>query len=199
MAITNRWIIRGVAGAILLMGLLLGGQLPAGAESLWSDQGTLFVDHKAHTVGDTLTILISESSSASRVGKASNAKSGSVSNAAGAGIFHFLASASASGQDSSSSSGSITNSNSVTGKITVQVTGVKPNGNLLISGTQFINQNGEEQKIIITGEVRPDDVTSDNTVLSSYVANAQIKIDGKGPIADKQHQGILTQIFNFLF
>ncbi len=60
-------------------------------------------------------------------------------------------------------------------------------------------QNGEEQKITVTGEVRPEDVTVDNAVMSYNVANAQIRIDGKGPIANKQRQGILTQIFNLLF
>ncbi len=87
----------------------------------------------------------------------------------------------------------------MSGTITVQVTAVKPNGNLLVSGTQSINQNGEEQKITITGEVRPEDISAGNAVLSSNVANAQIRIDGKGPIASKQRQGILTQIFNLLF
>ena len=69
----------------------------------------------------------------------------------------------------------------------------------MISGTQTINQNGEEQKIIVTGMIREDDISSNNTVLSSNVADAQITIAGNGPIARKQKQGILTQIFNFLF
>ena len=70
---------------------------------------------------------------------------------------------------------------------------------MVITGTQNINQNGEEQKITVTGVIRPEDLTADNTILSSYVADAQIRIDGKGPIAGKQRQGVLTQIFNFLF
>ena len=47
--------------------------------------------------------------------------------------------------------------------------------------------------------MRPEDISPSNTVLSSLVANAQLKIDGKGPLASKQRQGILSQIFNFLF
>ena len=93
----------------------------------------------------------------------------------------------------------MTNTNKVSGRITVQVTEVKPNGNLVISGTQTIKQNKEEQKITVTGEVRPQDISTSNTVLSSYVANARIQVDGKGPIANKQQQGILTQIWNILF
>lgn len=47
--------------------------------------------------------------------------------------------------------------------------------------------------------MRPDDIKPDNTVLSSYVANAEVKFDGKGPLNSKQRQGILTQVFNILF
>lgn len=60
-------------------------------------------------------------------------------------------------------------------------------------------KNGEEQKIILTGLVREDAISVNNTVLSISVADAQIKIKGNGPIAGKQRQGILTQIFNSLF
>lgn len=115
------------------------------------------------------------------------------------GFLIFLAAATASGSDKSSSSGAINNSNSVTGTVTVQVIEVKPNGNLVVSGTQSIKQNKDLHQITITGVVRPDDIKPDNTVLSSYVANAEVKFDGKGPLNSKQRQGILTQVFNILF
>lgn len=172
------------------------------AASLWVDDSSgidLFADHKARLVGDSLTIIINESSRATRTGSSNNSKSGETDLAAGTGIFHFLAAAGASSSDSFQSSGNISNSNSVTGRITVQVTEVKPNGNLVVSGTQTITQNKDVHKIVITGVVRPDDVTRDNTVLSSYVADAELTFDGKGPITEKQRQGILTQILNFIF
>jgi len=172
------------------------------AASLWVDSGSatsLFADHKARAVGDIITIIVSESSSASRTGSASNSKSASAKADAGVGIFDFLTQASAGTSDSFKAQGAISNTNKVSAQITVQVVEVKPNGNMVVSGTQTIKQNGEEQRITITGVVRSDDVTPNNTVLSSYVADAQIKIDGKGPISAKQRQGILTQIFNFLF
>lgn len=184
---------------IMVVGLVLAGQPLASAASLWSDQGSLFSDRKARSVGDSLTIIISESTSASRSGTASNSKSGSSTVNAGTGLLTFIDNASASSNDSFKSDGKISNTNAVTGKITVQVMAIKPNGNMVVSGTQTIKQNNEEQKITVSGEVRPEDVTSDNTVMSYNVANAQLKIDGKGPINSKQKQGILTQIFNFLF
>lgn len=187
---------------LIVLGLLIVGPLgtvKSEAASLWSDNANLYADHKARAVGDILTIIINESSSATRTGKASNSKSASADASAGTGIFRWIAGASMDAKDSFSAQGSIANTNKVSAKMTAQVVKVEPNGNLVITGTQKIKQNGEEQKITVTGVVRPDDVSADNTVLSSYVADAQIFIDGHGPIAGKQRQGILTQLFNFLF
>jgi len=173
----------------------------ASAESLWSDAGNynMYSDRKAHAIGDTLTILINENSSANRAGTAANAKTSSTTLNAGVGIFSVLTNASAGNSDKFAANGSIANTNSVNAKMTAQVTGIKPNGNLIISGTQSIKQNGEEQKISVSGTVRTEDISTDNTVLSSSIGDAIIRVDGKGPIAGKQRQGILSQIFNFLF
>lgn len=197
--VSNIYIKATILSVILAFVLLVPLQPQAEAASLWSEQSSMFGDRKARVVGDSLTIVISESSVASRSGNAANSKSASAQANAGTGIFKWIDNAKVSSSDSFKNEGKITNTNTVSGRITVQVTAVKPNGNLLVSGTQSINQNGEEQKITITGEVRPEDISADNAVLSSNVANAQLKIDGKGPIANKQRQGILTQIFNFLF
>ncbi len=187
---------------LLCVGFMMSIVPSADATSLWSEDSTsmgLFSDRKARAVGDSLTIIISETSSASRSATGSNSKSGSNTLSAGTGIFDFLAAASASGSDSFKSNGSLSNTNNVSGRITVQVIEVKPNGNMVISGTQTIVQNTDTHKITLTGVVRRDDVTVDNTIKSSQVADAQLKFDGKGPLNSKQRQGILTQIFNILF
>ena len=182
---------------------LLLSQMPsASAMSLWSDaeaSTSMYSDRKARAVGDTITIIISENSSANRVGKTDNSKSSAVNMNAGVGIFHGLSVASAGSSDSFQAKGSIANTNNVNARITAQVLAVKPNGNLMISGTQIIKQNGEEQKITVSGIVRVEDITTNNTVQSSFIGDAVIKVDGKGPIARKQRQGILSQVFNFLF
>ncbi|MBP2655581.1 MAG: flgH [Firmicutes bacterium] len=181
---------------ILLTGPLSGG---AAAISLWTDSSNMFADRRACQVGDIITVIISETSSATRAGSASNSKSANGSMDDGKGLFKFIKAASYGDSDTFQAKGSITNSNQMSGKISVQVTAVKANGNLIVSGSQATKQNGEEQQITITGEVRPEDITANNTVYSYYVANAKIKIEGKGPIADKQQQGLLSQILNFLF
>lgn len=192
---------------------LLAMAMPsASAASLWSDTGAaanLYEDHKAHEVGDSLTIIINESSSASRDGKANNSKSTNADMNVEFGIFGRLtralgisspsATASSKNSDDFQAKGSIANSNNVKARMTAQVVEVKPNGNLVILGTQSIKQNGEEQKITVSGVVRADDVTPDNTVLSSFIGDAKIDIDGKGPISRKQRQGIITQLLNIFF
>jgi flagellar L-ring protein FlgH len=189
--------------SILCMVLFM--MAPATAQSLWTDNGSgdgmagLFADRKARNVGDILTIVISESTTTSASKSNANSKSGSQTLNAGTGIFSFLAAATASGSDSFKASGSAKDTNTVSGRISVTVTEVKPNGNMVVEGTQSIWQNRDEHKITIRGVVRRDDVTSSNTVPSTQVADATLKFDGKGPLNAKQRQGILTQIFNILF
>ncbi len=180
---------------------------PVSAQSLWSNgdggRGTnYYADNKARDVGDILTIIISESATTSATRNSSNSKSANVSMQAGVGVFDFLNSlfpASAGGSDSFKADGSTSSSNRASGRVSVTVVEVEPNGNMIIEGTQSIWQNKNEHKITLRGVVRRDDVTYANTVSSAQVADATIRFDGKGPLNAKQRQGILTQIFNILF
>lgn len=185
---------------------LCAGETHADARSLWSETseaGTssvnLFADRKARQVGDTLTIIINESTTTTQTKKRSNSKSGSTNVGAGIGIFDFLKAASISGSDKFAADGSAKDTAKFQGNITVTVVDVEPNGNMIVEGTQSIWQNRDEHKITLTGVVRRDDVSYENTVPSTKVANASVRFDGKGPLNAKQRQGILTQIFNFLF
>ncbi|MBE6097980.1 MAG: flagellar basal body L-ring protein FlgH [Schwartzia succinivorans] len=194
---------KGAAAGLCIM-MLSAMPAPALAQSLWADspggsESMLFADRKARNVGDILTIVISETATTSMVKSGSNSKSGNTNLNAGVGIFGFLAAASASGSDSWKADGTATDVNRATGRITVTVTEVMPNGNMVVEGTQSIWNNKNEHKITLRGVVRRDDVTYNNTVPSTQVADATIKFDGKGPINAKQRQGILTQIFNILF
>ena len=190
--------------ALCLLGVLASAA-PASvsAQSLWAaEEGVgvnIFADRKASQVGDILTIIISETTSTSSTKTNTNSKSGNQSLSAGTGIFGFLAAATASGSDSFKANGAATDTNKVSGRVTVSVVEVKPNGNMVVEGTQSIWQNRDEHKITLRGMVRADDVTAANTVASSLVADATLKFDGKGPLNAKQRQGILTQIFNILF
>ncbi len=169
------------------------------AESLWNDR-SMFADRRAQAVGDILTIVISENFSATRSGSTSNGKKSNGEASAGVGSFlGWLTEHSYDMKDSFSSSGNVKNTNAVSARMTATVTAVQPNGNLVIKGTQSIKQNNDEQIISLVGTIRPDDITTANTVASSAMADAQIFVNGKGPLAQKQKQGILSSIFDFLF
>ena len=169
------------------------------AESLWNDR-SMFADRRAQAVGDILTIVISENFSATRSGSTSNGKESNGEASAGVGSFlGWLTEHSYDMKDSFSSSGNVKNTNAVSARMTATVTAVQPNGNLVIKGTQSIKQNNDEQIISLVGTIRPDDITTSNTVASSAMADAQIFVNGRGPLAQKQKQGILSSIFDFLF
>ena len=172
------------------------------ADSLWADAAptaVIFGDQRARSVGDILTIVVNESSSAVRTGSANNTKSATGSSDQGTGVLGFVPESSISQTDNFKAQGSINNSNTVKARLTVKVIEVKPNGNLVISGTQNIRQNGEEQRIVVSGQVRPADIRVDNSVLSSNVADAKILVTGSGPLVNKQRQGILSQVWNWFF
>lgn len=174
----------------------------AEAVSLFSDGGpsrNMFVDRRARQVGDILTIIISERTTTSLNKNSNNNKTGNQSLSAGVGWLDFFKATSASQSDSFKASGNATSSNRYSANITVTIVDVLDNGNLVVEGKQSIWQNKNEEKITITGIIRPDDISVNNTIPSTKVADATIRFDGKGPLNAKQRQGILTQIFNFLF
>ena len=186
--------------AILVAAFVIGGS-GVEAKSLWVDNGTLslYADKKARNVGDILTIVINESTTQTASKSRNNSKSGSVNVGTGTGIFDFIKAFSASGSDSFQADGSATDTSRFNGQITVTIVEVLPNDNMIVEGTQSIWQNRDEHKITLRGVIRRDDVTMNNTVPSTKVADASIRFDGKGPLNAKQRQGIITQLFNFLF
>lgn len=187
----------------LTAGTLFFSVAPAvSAQSLWAEGGryrNVFSDRKAADVGDILTIVISESTTISDTRSNSNSKSGKTSLDAGVGIFDFLKAASIGGSDSFKADGSAASKNTTNANVTVTVVDVQANGNLVLEGTQSIWNNKNEHKITFKGICRPEDVTANNTIPSTKIAGATVRFDGKGPLNAKQRQGILTQIFNFLF
>ncbi len=76
---------------------------------------------------------------------------------------------------------------------------VLPNGNLFIEGHRVVLVNAEEQHFYISGVVRPIDIAQDNSVRSSYVADAEIEFTGRGVLSDNQKPGLLTRFFNWIW
>lgn len=186
-----------VVGVFVVLFAVGGGQ----AQSLWGDSGSMFSDRKASEVGDLITIIIVERSQATQSATTTTNKDGSVEVGpiALADLIPVIPPISAGGSDSFGSRGSTTRGGSLNARMTAKVVEQLPNGTLIIEGRQSIIVNEEEQTIVVNGTVRPEDIEPDNTVLSSFIADASISYHGTGPVAEKQVPGLLTRLFNWLF
>jgi len=81
-------------------------------------------------------------------------------------------------------------------RVAVRVIDVLPNHNLVIEGKRETSFSKEKQTVVLHGVVRAEDVSYDNTVMSYNVADATIKIDGKGTVSDSQNKGWFTRILD---
>ena len=165
-----------------------------------------FEDLKAGRVGDILTVRLVEQTNASKNSATQTSKttSSTITNptvlgraATRNGVPLFTGSL-----DSDSSfdgSGASSQSNSLQGDITVTVVEQLPNGNLVIQGEKWLTINQGREFIRVTGIVRPNDIETDNSVLSTRIANAQIAYSGKGALAAANRMGMLARFFNSIF
>ena len=96
-------------------------------------------------------------------------------------------------------SGSTDRVETMTAFMTARVMNVTTNGNLYIEGRRQIRVNNETQFIILSGLIRPTDISPNNTVLSSYIADAKIEYLGSGSVSDKQRPGWLGRIVDVVW
>lgn len=173
----------------------------------------LFEDVRARRVGDVLTVVLQEKTSASKSANASADKdsSGSLENPTLFGSFPQFNMSSRfpleSTRDNTLEMGykaqrefageaEAKQSNSLSGNITVTISDVLPNGNLVVRGEKWLTLNQGEEFIQISGIVRPEDINTNNAILSTQIADAQITYSGKGFLADSNNMGWLAKFFN---
>jgi len=180
--------------------------------SIWPGENaknSLFTDNKARHVDDIITILIDEYSSGSNSANTTTKRDTSTT----AGITSILGLEKKMMEQNTRFGTSIglggTSSNSLKGtgetsrdgeleaKITARVVKVLPNGDLAIEGKRRLAINAEDQYIVVSGIIRPEDITSDNVISSQYIADAKIVYTGKGVINDKMRPGWLTRIVDW--
>jgi len=188
---------------------------PESAAGIWSEASSrdFFQDLRAHRAGDLITINIVETSRASKSANTQTNKQTSMD----AGIDNLLgwegriknltsfgkSDVRNSHNNATMFKGSLSNNfngtgstsrdDTMTASITAKVVEVKPNGNLMIRGTREVRVNHETQIIILSGLIRPFDISPDNTILSSYIGDARIEYVGIGAISDKQRPGWLAR------
>jgi len=184
--------------AVVLATVLAAG---ACAESLWNTQkGSLFQDMRARQKGDIVTVLVVESATATQAATTETSRESGNSIGPGFGpILHNVKAVGNTGTSSSKGSGTTERSSNLVTKITATVTDVQDNGNLVIQAERQTVTNQEKQKATLTGVIRPTDITPDNTVLSTNIADAHIELTGDGPVGSRQKEGVFTKVLRFLF
>jgi flagellar L-ring protein FlgH len=162
---------------------------------------SLFSDQKANRLGDAITIIVLESTSASNNSQTSATRKSdiSLSGSANTGKTSTALDAGLKTGNDFSGQGSTQTTGDIKTKISATVDSVLANGNLVIRGSKKIVINGEEQVVRIKGIVRTSDINPDNSVLSYNISDAEITFDGQGIIQNVQKPGLLTKIFHWLF
>ena len=185
--------------------------------SLWRESSGLFEDRKAKAVNDLVTIRIEENTSASNKAETGTSHDSAtdnkitnlfgiplslnLGNAFGVGMAGVNLTPTIAGQGSNkfAGSGSTTREGSLVATITARVVDVLPNGNLVIESRKDIKINREKEVLVLRGIIRPDDIASDNTISSAYIANAEMFYAGDGAISDKQRQPWLVRVMDWIW
>jgi flagellar L-ring protein precursor FlgH len=180
-----------------------------GGGSLYSDSAPnlfLFRDFKARNMNDILTIQINESSTATNSANTSTTKEGDISVKApslgglekGASALNFASLLSGASALNFAGQGSTSRTGQLQAFVSARVVQVFPNGDLGIEGIKEVTINRERQILRIRGIVRPKDVTPNNVVLSTALANMEVVFDGKGIVSDANKPGFLFRLLSWI-
>jgi flagellar L-ring protein precursor FlgH len=186
-----------VVGALLV---LLTNSTRVHAQSLYDESSyrALASDHKAFRVGDLITVQVFEQSSASTSTDTNTQRS----NALNLGITSTLSGKQVGGAISQGGTfeggGTTQRANKLLATLSVSVRDVLPNGDLKVSGEQVLTVNGEQHKVNLEGHVRPQDISTDNVVLSTRLADAHINYVGDGDLSERQKRGLWRTLLDSL-
>lgn len=163
----------------------------------------IYSDSKAHRVGDIISVILNESTQAKKNAKTELKKDNSANLdpiiGLGGAAINFKDDAIQFGLNQSSNfkgDSKADQGNSLSGNISVHVLRVLPNGNLMIRGEKWMTLNSGDEYIRLTGIIRAQDISSNNTIVSNKVANARIQYSGTGSFAEVNEQGWLSKFFN---
>lgn len=186
---------------VLALIVILASACVASADSLWTPNSTgFFADLKAKRAGDLVTVIIVESTISTQSTSTDYSKDFDHSSKQGVGpLINLLPNLGFNSAQKGSASGATTMNNKFATKLTATVTEVLPNGNLVLTAQRLVVTNAEKQEATLTATVRPQDIASDNTVLSTYLAEVNLKYTGKGPGGDRQKEGLVSKLLKYIF
>ena len=161
-------------------------------------------------VGDIITVVISESTSAVQEATTRTQKGSEfgldflsgwdqVANLLGSETIRKTYEAELKGEDNYQGSGQTSRKSRVDALISAVVTEILDNGNVYIVGEHRVKVNNEVETIRVAGIVRPSDIGAGNRVNSFQIAKVELSVNGAGVVGSKQSPGLLTKMFNWLF
>ena len=155
---------------------------------------------RAHRVGDLLTVVLVERLSTSKSASSKSSRSGSFDiTPPSLGPFSFDPGNLNSGSSSSfKGQGDAAQTSSLSGEVSVTIAEVRPNGTALIRGEKLMTLSQGEEWIQLSGIVRLADITPDNRIASTRVADARIAYAGKGAVQRASREGWLSKFFNMV-
>jgi flagellar L-ring protein precursor FlgH len=176
----------------------------ASSNSLWrTGARAFFIDQRAGRVGDILTVLITINDSAN-ISNATASERKSTNNAGLSNLFGLekllgksMTPSSVVNTNSdllSNGTGSVVRQDQISLTIAAVVTQVLPNGNLVIQGKQEVKTNNDVRELTVAGIVRPEDITSTNTINHTQIAEARISYGGRGDMANAQKAAVGTSL-----
>lgn len=179
--------------------------------SLWPGENAVnsfFIDNKARQVNDIVTIVVSESATGTSSASTNTSREATTTT----GIASLLGldkslqamnenlkpkiEVGGSASNALKGQGDTSRDSKLATTLTARVLKVLENGNLYIEGRRQLTMNGEDQYVVLSGTIRPDDITTDNVIYSQYIADAQIYYTGKGVINSKMRAGWLTRVLD---
>lgn len=172
--------------------------------SLWqqsSARSNMFADKTAHQVGDIVTVIIQESAEISASKAADTNKSSNVSDTISQLLNATVEKLPGFGWDASSDftgGGNISDSQSAESQLSLLVVDRLPNGNLVIEGMRRVTMANEINYAVVRGYIRPKDISSNNTILSSRIADAQVDFIAEGSLTEAQRKGWLSRFHDFI-
>lgn len=190
--------------------VLVPQQTPASSNSLWrAGARTFFNDQRARSVGDILTVMVEIDDSAQTQNSTDRERSNNYS-AKTPNVFGLESSLgkilpsqydpanalSADGSSTFAGSGSVKRSEKISVTIAAIVSGVLPNGNLIIQGTQEVRTGREVRVLTVSGIARPEDISSTNTIKHTQLAEARISYGGRGDITNMQQAPVAQNLMD---
>ena len=160
---------------------------------------SLVSNMKARCVGDIVTIIITEESTANATSKTDANNKTEIGGGPGLGVLDLISSWGIETENKFTGDGRTTRTGNLQAEITARIVEVLYNGDYRLEGTRMVDINGERQLIEISGICRERDITANNTIASTYIADARIAYNGTGPINATSEPGIVTKIVNWLF